>query len=190
MVSDSLLAFKTSILYILGTYILMLMQFYQQEPRPYWVHNDLSVVDNICALSYASPSYHIFNVQFITAYYIYNKFYKYSDSPSMVLIYVSYGLLFGLSLAVGFSQIFLAQLYAYEIIQTTLVTMIYMMILLQFDKEIMQLSEEIGFQKKTSRSYKFYLLFGIMSLFIFAAILISGMKDVWVNKKDWMMNII
>ena len=141
MVSDSLIAFKTSILYILGIYVLMLMQFFQQSPRPYWIKDDLPLFQNTCYLSYAGPSYHIFNVQFIPAYFIYNIMYVYNDKPNIVMIYITYGTLIAFNLTVGFCQMFLAQLFAYEIVQTTLVTMIYLMIVIQFDKEIMKMTE-------------------------------------------------
>lgn len=103
MVSDSLISFKTSILYIIGTYLYMIMQFYAQEPRPYWVQSDLQVSDTTCSLSYASPSYHVFNVQFIPAYIIYQLMYKYNDQPKMGMIYFAYGILFVVTVAVGFS---------------------------------------------------------------------------------------
>ena len=53
--------------------------------------------------------------------------------------------------------------------------MIYLMIVIYFDKEMMKMSEQIGFSKKLSRAYKFYLLFFVMALFLVAAVLISGM---------------
>jgi hypothetical protein len=175
MVSDSLIAFKTSILYILGTYVLMLMQLYHQAPRPYWVEPDLRVSDNVCQLSFASPSYHIFNVQFIAAYYVYNILYLYNDRPNKIMIYFSYFLILILTVFVSFSQLFLAQLYAYESLQSSLVTGVYLLIVITFDKEIMTLTEQIGFQKKLSRTYKFYLLFLVISLFIIGTVLMSGM---------------
>ena len=68
--------------------------------------------------------------------------------------------------------------------------MIYLMIVIYFDKEMMKMSEQIGFSKKLSRAYKFYLLFFVMALFLVAAVLISGMQDVWVQQKTWMINVI
>jgi hypothetical protein len=64
------------------------------------------------------------------------------------------------------------------------------MIVIYFDKEMMKMSEQIGFSKKLSRAYKFYLLFFVMALFLVAAVLISGMQDVWVQQKTWMINVI
>jgi hypothetical protein len=68
--------------------------------------------------------------------------------------------------------------------------MIYLMIVIYFDKEMMKMSEQIGFSKKLSRAYKFYLLFFVMALFLVAAVLISGMQEVWVQQKTWMINVI
>jgi len=55
-------------------------------------------------------------VQFIPAYFIYNIMYVYNDKPNIVMIYITYGTLIAFSLTVGFSQMFLAQLFAYEIV--------------------------------------------------------------------------
>lgn len=54
----------------------------------------------------------------------------------------------------------------------------------------MTVSELLGFNRKWSRSYKFYLLFFVMALFLFGAVLVSGMDDVWVQNKTWMVNVI
>jgi hypothetical protein len=106
------------------------------------------------------------------------------------MIYFSYFLILILTVVVSFSQLFLAQLYAYEILQSSLVTGVYLLIVITFDKEIMKLTEQIGFQKKLSRSYKFYLLFLVISLFILGTVLMSGMSDIWVRKQNWMFNVI
>jgi hypothetical protein len=51
-----------------------------------------------------------------------------------------------------------------------------------FDKEIMNVAENTGFLLKPSRKYKFYLLFTSIIMLIIAAMLVSGLQDVWVEK--------
>lgn len=54
----------------------------------------------------------------------------------------------------------------------------------------MWLSENIAFILKPSRMYKFYLLFGCIILLVFAAMLVSGLDDVWVSKPEYLQNVI
>ena len=89
-----------------------------------------------------------------------------------------------------FTLMYYGKIYAYQSFLSYLYTIIYLAVCIEFDNEIMALCEKIGFIRKTSRSMKFYLLFVIICLFIFASVLVSGSDDVWVRKTNWMINII
>ena len=57
-------------------------------------------------------------------------------------------------------------LYYYQIVVSTLFSFVYLVIVIRFDDEILKLLEKTGFIVKSSRKYKFYLIFITMLAFM------------------------
>lgn len=66
----------------------------------------------------------------------------------------------------------------------------YLRVIIYYDNDIMRLTEQLGFIKKTSRVMKFNILFIAISCFIIAQIIKLGSDEVWVKNQDWMKNTI
>ena len=58
--SDSLIAFKSTLLLCFGLYIMTFLKIIYQSPRPFWVDGDVQSYNSECKFDYASPSTHIF----------------------------------------------------------------------------------------------------------------------------------
>jgi len=62
------------------------------------------------------------------------------------------------------------------------------MFCIAMDDEILELCEKIGFTVRTSRKYKFYLLFTNIGLFIFGIVLVQTKSDSWEEQQNWISN--
>ena len=181
---DSLLAFKSGLVYCVGIYVVMILKFLHQEPRPFWVTSDVEPIGSHCNLAYASPSVHMFNVVFFQNYIVYQYLWKFigtekKSSFRMVFLILMSAIWTCLCTLV---LLFYANSYIYQSLLSSLYSAIILTLAISFDKEIMNLAENTGFLLKPSRKYKFYLLFASIIMLIIAAMLVSGLEDVWVEK--------
>ena len=89
-----------------------------------------------------------------------------------------------------FIQMYTGNTYLYQCVMTYLYTFIFLSIIITFDNDIMSTCEQAAFVKKTSRAYKFRLLFIIIFLFIIVNIIMSNNNPIWVEEQQWMQNTI
>lgn len=147
MGGDSLLAFKTMIVYVIGMYIQMLIAFVFTEPRPFWVCNNI-FSNKINSLNFAAPNNHIFNLIFFWFYYLYQSLYKYAEVPHKTLMIVLCSIVLVVTAIVIFDSILQGLMYFYQIFISALVTIVYLTFCNAFDSEIMSLCMMTGFQNK------------------------------------------
>jgi len=70
---DSMLSFKAIMMYSFGAYLMTLLKFFYKEPHPFWVVQEIQMDNTMCEnISFAMPSSHLFNLQFIWSYMVYN----------------------------------------------------------------------------------------------------------------------
>ena len=78
MGSDSLIAYKTTMCYCVGFYLITLLQMMYREPRPYWVNKNIDVKAH-CPIDFAMPSKGSFNIVFFMSYICFMQLYKYKS---------------------------------------------------------------------------------------------------------------
>ena len=93
LATDSLIAFKTTLLYSFGLFFIVLMKLIYRSPRPFWSDRDIRVYKETCNFDFSSPSTHIFNLAFFYGYSIFMYFVKYTDKVNWALVYFLYSLL-------------------------------------------------------------------------------------------------
>ena len=73
-------------------------------------------------------------------------------------------------------------LYYYQIVVSTLFSFVYLIICIRFDDEILKMFEKIGFIVKSSRKYKFYLLFITMIAYLCGVVIVRSKSDAWEDQ--------
>ena len=71
LISDSLLSYKTTLCYCLGSYMMTVLKLIYHEPRPYWTNTEIKVAMNECDFSYGNPTQATFNFIFFFTYSAY-----------------------------------------------------------------------------------------------------------------------
>lgn len=107
--SDCLIAYKSTFLYIIGSYMLMLLKFFMAEPRPFWETNDIQSTH--CNLMFSSPDRHAFNMMFFWVYITYQYLWKYNANPSKVLVGGIYGVIVTLMILSSFVRAYYGLIY-------------------------------------------------------------------------------
>jgi hypothetical protein len=72
--SDSLIAFKTTLLYCMGQYLIVFLKLVYESPRPFWNDGEIKAMFELCDIDFASPSQHMFNMSFFWFYVIFMYF--------------------------------------------------------------------------------------------------------------------
>ena len=153
---DSVLAFKTTLLWCLGLYLNMVLMMFYQFPHPFWVNKNISVNPVACRnIDFACPSDELFSAQFVLGHLIYNFQYKYTFETKGWKLGAAGALYLAFLAITVVVQMQFGDLFLYQAILTLMLTSIYLSLTIYFDTELMQLVERIGFIKRTSRALKF-----------------------------------
>ena len=83
--TDSLIAFKSSILTCFGIYIMTFLKLLYKDGRPFWVEPDIKGYS--CAFDFAGPSYHLFILTFFWVYNLVMYCMKYAETVNLPIIY-------------------------------------------------------------------------------------------------------
>lgn len=75
LATDSFIAFKSTMLYFLGLWIMILLKMLYQSPRPFWVNRNVLAINDMCNFDYANPSLNLFNLWFFYGYAIHMYLY-------------------------------------------------------------------------------------------------------------------
>ena len=182
MATDSLNAFKCTMLYCFGLYFMIALKLMYESPRPFWVSGKIKSYPGLCRFDFSSPSTHLYNLSFFFTYITFMNFYKYTDKVYKPVLFVLLGIIF--IYIVGMSIVLHAfgLLYYYQAVMSVLFSLIYLLICINFDAEILSLFEKIGFIVRTSRKYKFQLLFFVICLFILGVMTVQAKQDSWEDQ--------
>ena len=118
------------------------------------------------------------------------RFWTYSNNQSKILLTTLYLALFVCFCAQVFTLELYGLLYMHQAFLTAFYSIIYLLICVTFDAELMKFSEEAGFLLHTSRKLKFNILFYSLGLFVLASGIVAGMDDAWSNDRKWVKNVI
>lgn len=166
--TDSLIAFKGNILFCFGVYFMTILKLLYQSARPFWIMGEISVQPGACKFDFAMPSDQIFSVVFFWNYNLFMYFIRYTEKVNHVLVIMLYSLLGAFTLVLVFGIFVLGQTYIYQSFISMLFSFIFFVLCINFDNEILDRCEKIGFIVRSSRKYKFYLFFLCIGLFIIA----------------------
>jgi len=106
------------------------------------------------------------SIVFLVNYNIYMYFVKYTQKPNYNLVCVLFILSSILAGVVAFSLNLFGNIYLYQIVISIIVSIIYLLLCMNFDSSIMTYTEKLGFNVRSSRKYKFYVLFLCLGLYI------------------------
>jgi uncharacterized membrane protein len=116
------------------------------------------------------------------------NFYKYTDKVYKPVLIAFFGLIFAYVVILAVCLHALGLLYYYQAVMSVLFSLIYLLVCINFDAEILSLFEKIGFIVRTSRKYKFQLLFFVILLFILGVMTVQAKEDSWEDQQIWIIN--
>lgn len=175
--TDSLLAFKSLILYTFGLYIMIFLKIMYNSPRPFWVNSEVNTFNGACKFDFASPSVHIFSVIFFWSYNIFNYQVKYVRETNRKLVTFLIILVACVTITNLIIMMLFGLLYIYQGVITFLYSLTYLVFCINFENEIFNLCEKIGFIIRTSRRFKFHLMFICIGLLLLQLLISSTQQD-------------
>mmetsp|Transcript_36909 Transcript_36909/g.56517 ORF Transcript_36909/g.56517 Transcript_36909/m.56517 type:complete len:135 (-) Transcript_36909:135-539(-) len=110
---DSLIAFKTSLLYCFGIYVMMILKLLYESPRPFWMKHSIQALGQTCKFDFSSPSTHIFNLCFFWLYSIFMYHQKYTERANKALLSVLYLVFVGVTAFHIFGTVSMGLTYLY-----------------------------------------------------------------------------
>jgi hypothetical protein len=114
---------------------------------------------------------------------------KYSEKKRTGLVAFLFSLLALIGAWVVFAGLYSGTIYIYQNVVGLLYGLIYLVLCLNFDREIHKLCEKTGFIVQSSRKYKFYLFFLCIGLFLFSLIYYNCEYESWTMPQTWVVNV-
>jgi hypothetical protein len=136
---------------------------------------------------FAGPGYHLYIITFFWSYNIIMYCMKYTSKVNMALVYSLFGLLGLFTIWIVIAGLYTGTIFIYQNVIGMLYGIIYLVLCLNFDREIHRLCEKTGFLVQASRKYKFYLFFLCIALFILAMVYYNCEIDSWTLPQTWVI---
>jgi len=130
----------------------------------------------------------LFVICFFHVYNVIMHCMKYADKVNKPLVAILFTLIGLLTVWAVLGGIYTGTVYIYQNVIGGLYGLIFLVLCLNFDKEIHRLCEKTGFIVQTSRKYKFYLFFLCLGLFVAALIYYNSELDNWTMPQQWVVN--
>ena len=109
--TDSLIAFKSSLLTCFGIYIMTFLKLLYKDGRPFWVEPDIKGYS--CAFDFAGPAYHLFILTFFWVYNLVMYCMKYAEEVNLPLIYFLGVMMFLLGIWVIIGGLYTGSIFIY-----------------------------------------------------------------------------
>jgi hypothetical protein len=186
LATDSLIAFKSSLLTCFGIYIITFLKLLYKDGRPFWVENNIKGYS--CSFDFAGPSYHLFIMMFFWAYNLVMYCMKYAEEVNYTVVYGLGVFIFFMSCWIIVGGLYTGSIFIYQGIIGALYGLIYLVLCMNFDTEIHRMCEKTGFIVQSSRKYKFYLFFMCIGLFVVSLIYYNSELDQWTMPQAWVIN--
>jgi hypothetical protein len=188
--TDSLIAFKGVICYSFGAFCLIIAKISQESVRPFWLNGTVDSEEGFCTFDFASPSIEIFGCVFYGTYNIYMYFVKYTkEDINLKLIYSLLTLLCVYTCIVIEGLNSFGLVFYYQSFLSCIFAACFFLICINYDTFIDKNSEKVGFSVRSSRKYKFYLLFINVILYTVGKLwTITYDQLVNYNKNLWIIN--
>ena len=189
LISDSLIAFKTSMVYCFGLYMIVILKLFYESPRPFWNSTEIVTFMDFCDFDFACPGNHVFSLCFFWTYTIFMTFQKYSVEINYILVMGLYFLLIVVTVLTIYGTFLFGINYLYQSMVSMLYSVTFFIIIVNFDAKILTMCEQIGFIVRSSRKYKFYLLFISIGLYVIGLILLDNNQTDWSDQQIWIINV-
>ena len=134
LATDSFIAFKSTMLYFSGLWLMILLKQMYQSPRPFWVDPKVKVLVDECKTNYGSPSSHLYNLWFFYGYCIHMYLYKYRAEVNYKLLYSALAILAVLIIILLFSLFVQGTLFIYQSIISILFSVSFNILCINFDQ--------------------------------------------------------
>lgn len=143
LTTDSLIAFKSSIMTCFGIFFITFLKLLYKDGRPFWINSD--IIGYQCSFDFAGPGYHLHNLTFFWAYNIVMYCMKYAENVNNFIVYSLFGLLGLMGIWIVIAGLFSGTIYIYQNVIGMLYGIIYLVLCMNFDTEIHRMCEKTGF---------------------------------------------
>lgn len=112
---------------------------------------------------------------------------KYAEKINNRLVYSMFGALGVITVWILIAGLYTGTIFIYQNVIGMLYGLIYLVLCLNFDREIHRMCEKTGFIVQSSRKYKFYLFFLCIGLFMVALVYYNCEADSWTMPQTWVV---
>jgi hypothetical protein len=170
-----------------GLYFMTFLKLLYKDGRPFWVSS--TIVSYDCLFDFSGPSYHLFIISFFWPYNIIMYCMKYVEKVNNTLVNTLI-IINGLFMAwLMISGLYTGTIFLYQNVIGMLYGLMYLVLCVNFDREIHKYCEKAGFIVQSSRKYKFYLFFLCIGLFVVCLIFYNCEVDNWTMPQTWVVNV-
>jgi hypothetical protein len=138
---------------------------------------------------FAGPGYHLYIITFFWTYNIIMYCMKYAENVHSSLVNFLFALLGLVTVWIIIAGLYTGTIFIYQNAIGLLYGLIYLVLCLNFDREIHKMCEKTGFIVQSSRKYKFYLFFLCIGLFIVTLVYYNCEIDNWTMPQTWVVNV-
>jgi hypothetical protein len=167
--------------------LITFLKLLYKDGRPFWVNTKISSFD--CAFDFAGPSYHLYIITFFWSYNIFMYCMKYAQNVNKVLVGALFTLLGLITAWIVLAGLYTGTIYIYQNIIGLIYGGIYLVMCLNFDREIHKMCEKTGFIVQSSRKYKFYLFFMCIAMFLVTMVYYNCEYETWTMPQEWVVNV-
>ena len=136
-----------------------------------------------CEFDYASPSSHMFNMFFFYGYSIFMYQVKYNERVNWKLVYSLYFILIVVVGIVALALFTFGILFMYQAFVSFIYSIGFTILCINFDHQITNFTEELGFIIESSRKLKFSLLFWCLGSLMIGALFYFVAMSRWSEQQ-------
>jgi len=124
-------------------YFITFLKLLYKDGRPFWQNDKIDSHD--CVFDFSGPGYHLYIITFFYTYNIIMYCMKYSENVNKRLVAVLFIALAILTVWIMIAGLYTGTIFIYQNIIGLLYGVIYLVLCLNFDREIHKLCEKTGF---------------------------------------------
>lgn len=163
------------------------MKLLYKDGRPFWVNP--AIDSHECAFDFAGPAYHLYIITFFWTYNIFMYCMKYAETVNKALVGSLFTLLGVITAWIFIAGLYTGTIYIYQNMIGLIYGVIYLVMCLNFDREIHKMCMKTGFIVQSSRKYKFYLFFLCVALFLTSMVYYNCEYENWTMPQEWVVNV-
>lgn len=114
---------------------------------------------------------------------------KYTEKINYQLVTLMFLGLAGITGWIIVAGLYTGTIFIYQNVIGLIYGLIYLVLCLNFDREIHKMCEKTGFIVQSSRKYKFYLFFLCIGLFMISLVYYNCELDTWTMPQTWVVNV-